>query len=289
MGLPLHAWDLHVHAAPSLFHRWGDAWDVADAAHRARMGGLVLKSHHGSTVETAALLSRRYKSPRILGGLVLNHFVGGLNPFAVDGALRLGAKMIWLPTIHARNHHRRMGRLGGYKFQRAKTKLRPRTGISILDRKGGLVAPVREILRLMNKGAAALGTGHLSGWEIAALQRYIRRERYKIRLLINHVFLAAPGLSVLALKSLQNTQTWFETAYITVSPLVRTSRMRDIAGGILSLPKAQWVLASDSGQKGNPPAPKALELLARGLERNGVSKSGIRKMLVESPKDLLGI
>ena len=49
------AWDLHVHAAPGLFPRWGDARDLADACHAAGMRGVLLKAHHGSTVEVAAM------------------------------------------------------------------------------------------------------------------------------------------------------------------------------------------------------------------------------------------
>ena len=41
---------------------------------------------------------------QILGSVTLNDAVGGLNPFAVEAALDLGARVIWMPTISAQNH-----------------------------------------------------------------------------------------------------------------------------------------------------------------------------------------
>lgn len=36
--------------------------------------------------------------------------VGGLNPDAVETSLKLGAKVIWLPTNTAENHYRKNGK-----------------------------------------------------------------------------------------------------------------------------------------------------------------------------------
>jgi hypothetical protein len=44
------------------------------------MAGFVLKGHYGSSVETAALVDRKVADLKVLGGLLLNQFVGGLNP-----------------------------------------------------------------------------------------------------------------------------------------------------------------------------------------------------------------
>ena len=47
---------------------------------------------------------------RLHGSVVLNHYVGGINPAAVRGALGPSAggepylKVVWLPTVHAAAH-----------------------------------------------------------------------------------------------------------------------------------------------------------------------------------------
>lgn len=39
----------------------------------------------------------------MFGGITLNRQVGGINPYAVESALKLGGKVVWLPTQSARN------------------------------------------------------------------------------------------------------------------------------------------------------------------------------------------
>ncbi|NIO08533.1 MAG: hypothetical protein GTO40_11210, partial [Deltaproteobacteria bacterium] len=159
------AWDLHVHAAPSLFERWGDVWDLARVCGESGMAGLVLKSHHGSSVESATLVDGKVQGVRVFGGLVLNQFVGGLNPFAVEAAVALGAKIIWLPTIHAAAHGDCFGVLGGFPFQSASVNRRPPEGIRILNEQNQPVAPLLEILEVMDGRPTVLGTGHVSAEE----------------------------------------------------------------------------------------------------------------------------
>ncbi|MDP9135245.1 MAG: DUF6282 family protein, partial [Actinomycetota bacterium] len=155
-GLLDGAWDIHVHAAPSHFARWGDAWDLAEACKGAGMRGFVLKCHHGSSVEAAHLLSRKFPELSVFGGVVLNQFVGGLNPIAVESYLALGARIVWLPTIHGSFHADRCGCLGGFGFLRqpqeasssvsdlrssggSPLKRVPEVGLSLLDAEGRLL------------------------------------------------------------------------------------------------------------------------------------------------------
>ena len=182
------AWDLHVHAAPSLFPRWGTVWHLAQACRDAGMAGLVLKSHHGSSVEAASAVSEHAAPLALFGGVVLNEFVGGLNPFAVESCLALGGKVVWLPTIHAAAHGEGFGILGGFPFQRSPVTRRPPSGIRLLDDHGRPPPALCDILDIMNGRPAVLATGHASADEILALAGFVRDQRLRIRLLVNHVF-----------------------------------------------------------------------------------------------------
>lgn len=75
--------------------------ELVKAARDARYRGLVIKSHVEGTASRAALAKAAvWPTGDIVGGLVLNrHSVGGLNPTGVTTALRLGARVIWLPTL----------------------------------------------------------------------------------------------------------------------------------------------------------------------------------------------
>lgn len=282
------AWDLHVHAAPSLFDRRGDVWDLADACAGAGMAGIVLKSHHGSSVEAAALVGARTPRLAVHGGVVLNAFVGGLNALAVEASLALGGRIVWLPTIHAAAHEACFGTLGGFPFQASKVARRPASGLSILDADGRLTRGMLDILEVLDGRSAILATGHVSAREVLALARHLRDTRADIRLLVTHVFFKVPGLTVDDLRALQSDRTWFETAWFTVSPKGNATAAQ-VASWIGALPSARWIMSSDSGQVSSPPGPEALETFARGLIEGGLEERRVREMLTDEPARLLGV
>ena len=106
--------DTHYHVGPELIVRRYDVKSLADVA--VPFGAtLVLKNHTYHTTPLAALARRRFEA-NFFGGVVLNRFVGGLNPQAVEGAVS-GNKtvveseahdpspiVVWMPTVHAKSH-----------------------------------------------------------------------------------------------------------------------------------------------------------------------------------------
>src|SRR5436309_2140268 len=86
------AYDLHVHINPDVIHRRID--DLALAHRFAELGlaGFVLKSHYVPTAERAAVVRGAVPGVNVLGSIVLNNAVGGLNPLAVEIAAREGAR-----------------------------------------------------------------------------------------------------------------------------------------------------------------------------------------------------
>lgn len=102
--------DMHVHTNPDLRTRAYDDFELCDAAVRVGARAIVIKTHLGSTVNRAYLTNRYNERVNgnndftMFGAIVLNRCVGGINPVAVENALKLGAKVVWLPTSSARNH-----------------------------------------------------------------------------------------------------------------------------------------------------------------------------------------
>ena len=115
--------DMHVHTAPDVCQRTYNDLELTAAAVRAGARAIVIKGHHCSTVARAALCNAYNRmafdsnSFVMYGGLVLNYEVGGLNPQAVQTALEMGAKVIWLPTVDAENDCRKHGRTTEYCFR----------------------------------------------------------------------------------------------------------------------------------------------------------------------------
>ena len=95
----------------------------------------------------------------LYGGLVLNREAGGLNPQAVQSALELSAKVIWMPTVDAANEYRLRGKSGG---------------ISIYNENDSLLSALHSIFALIRDHRAVLATGHLGGEEIFHVVREAR-------------------------------------------------------------------------------------------------------------------
>lgn len=172
--------DFHVHSAPSLSPRHTHDPDTLEEARAAGIETFVLKAHEGSSAERAELLGAE-----AVGGVVLNSPVGGANPDAVAVAARLGARVVWLPTISSPTHvaaceQPELAAHRGISF---------RTVPVVTD---GAVRP--EWLEVFDEAARhqmVLASGHLSMDEaVTALDT--ARARGVERLIVNH-----PGLNFL--------------------------------------------------------------------------------------------
>ena len=77
--------------------RIGTDDDVCAQYEAAGFSGFVVKAHHESTVGRAVALSR-HTTMDVVGGIALNHALGGVNPSAVLTALETGGRVVWFPT-----------------------------------------------------------------------------------------------------------------------------------------------------------------------------------------------
>ena len=149
--------DMHVHTAPDICQRTYNDLELTAAAVHAGARAIVIKGHHCSTAARAALCNAYNRSifdsnPFVMyGGLALNYEAGGLNPKAVQTALEMGAKVIWLPTVDAENDCRKHKKSGG---------------IRMTDDRGVPVPELRRIFTLIKEYDAVLATGHISPEEI---------------------------------------------------------------------------------------------------------------------------
>lgn len=266
---------MHVHAAPDLVPRRQNDLELAREAREHGMGGLLLKSHSGSTVERAWLVQQVVgRDFHIYGGLCLNDTVGGLNPSAVETAIRLGAKEIWFPTQSALHHRSFFG---------------DSQGITVFDERGRLRAEVLDILQLVARAGIILGTGHLSPQEILAVAREARRVGVE-KILVTHPETQLTWLDTDFQRLLmEEAHVFFERCLFSTTPAGGGVELLKIAYNIRTIGVESTVLATDFGQPENPPPVQAMEMYLRSLEKTGLSLQDLERMAVRNPRELLSL
>src|SRR5262245_28089300 len=99
--------DLHCHSGPSVMPRRLDHIEAIEEARAVGMRAILFKDHYYSATPVTELLRRHHVADdkiALLSGIALNNTVGGLNRYAVDHAIKLGGKIVWMPTFSAANH-----------------------------------------------------------------------------------------------------------------------------------------------------------------------------------------
>ena len=280
--------DLHVHTYPCIFQRRIDDRQAAQAASDAGMEAIVLKSHHESTVSRAYLLQQEFPNLKIFGGVVMNQYVGGINPAAAEVALRLGAKEVWMPTIDAAHHVDVHGARGSYDTQTSGSEFVWGDPISaVVD--GKVTNETMVVLELIAKHDAMLGTAHLSLEEIRPLL-VAAKDRGVKKILLTHPYFRVPaGMTVDFIKDMVRLGAIAEFGYCTISPmwayvnLEFTKKVMDEVG------YDNCLVMSDTGQSHNPMPPEAVWLYAQGLYEKGVSPGNVDKLIRTTPKAMVGL
>jgi len=281
--------DLHQHAAPSLFERVTDDVGLAAEARARGMRGVLLKAHEQDTTGRAALVRRQVSGIEAYGGIVLNHHTGGLNPAAVDNSIKLGARMIWMPTLSAQHHIDHFGGSHFGKAMKGRTETRtPARGIGVLDGAGVLVPAAREILDLIADAGICLSTGHLSPREIMALVRAARRAGVT-RILVTHPDLTLTGLTVEDQKALAAEGAVLEKDIIVMMPAWQSLSLEQMTKSIREIGPQHCVLATDFGQLHHPMPPEGLRMFVQMLLEQGIGPDEIRTMIVDNPARLLNL
>lgn len=166
------SYDLHVHSAPSHVKRTIDDIDLIKKASTYKMAGVLIKNHYEPTSGRSELINTHFNFfTKAYGGVVLNSTVGGINPYACESALKMGAKIVWLPTRDAENSLR-YGNMKGDFFNRE--------GISVFDEKGKLIKSFKEVVEVVKKYDATLATGHISLEESLKVCDYAIKKNVKV-------------------------------------------------------------------------------------------------------------
>ncbi|QHE51121.1 DUF6282 family protein [Pontibacillus sp. HMF3514] len=281
------AYDLHVHSSPSAFPRKQTDWELVEEARQAGMGGLLLKAHEGTTHDRATLIRDKVPDMNIYGGLVCNLYTGGLSYYAVDMALRMGAKVIWMPTISAKQHAKYFAEHEQGRFFNSKKALDDSAStLTVLNDDGSIKYEVKRILEGIASYDAILATGHLAPDEVDVLVDKAQEIGVK-RILIQHADLGIAQVPMDLQKKLAAQGCLIEKCYLACGEDFRNCTVQQMADSIQEVGVESCVLVTDYGQPHNITPVQGLQEFVVRLLECGIREEEIKRMIVHNPETLL--
>ena len=288
--------DLHIHSGPDFGHRLLDSLEVAAQSKAVKMRAIVLKSHAQSTVERAHHLRRMIGGGLdIFGILCLNPSVGGLNPAAVQMAIKLGAKGVWMPSMWADNHSQYVHRSKTKMGYESLDMVFPPKGLTVFDDNGRLKIEVTEILEMVAEADIMLSTGHLRVDESHALLDEANRVGVK-KMLVHTVNYHVLDYPLKELEKLADKGAFLEFGYTSLPNPVwppddpaRQMSLDGVATVIKTVGAERCVVTSDAGPMASPPQIECIRQWITMLKYKGFSQADIDLMTKHNPARLLGM
>ena len=273
--------DMHLHPGPSAGPCRFDAIQAAQQAQQAGMKAIVLKSH-AYTAAVAIIVSQLVPGIKVIGSICLNYEVGGLNFHAVQNAVGLGAKVVWMPTFSAANSINKMRALG--------LPLEGE-GISLLDGSGKLVPEMERILSIIKENDMVLATGHISPKETFVLIQEAHRIGIR-KMVITHPTdkeFAENHFTIDDLKKLAAMGAFIEFTLIGILPNEFCRDPALIAQTIKTIGPQHCIVSTDLGQPQNPLPVEGMRLFIATLLHHGITQNEVELMIKSNPEMLLDL
>jgi Family of unknown function (DUF6282) len=277
-ALVVGAIDMHCHHGPDPHRvRSVDAAQAVREAEALGLGAVVLKSHAYPTGPVAILMQQTVERLRVFGGICCDFEVGGLNPAAVEVALRTGGKVVWLPTFSSVCDRRKLGL--------------PGPGIPLLDAAGHLVPAVEEILRLARDHDGVVATGHVDLPEQFAVADAARA--LGVRVVMTHALetLVGPDHTLGHVIELADRGVTIEFTYLTCIPggIAATEEPETFAHAMMTVGPERAIMSTDFGQAQSPHPAEGMRLFLAEMLRYGVPPAALDRMARRNPARLLGL
>lgn len=285
--------DLHCHSGPSVMDRRIDHIEVLREAAAAGMRALLIKDHYYSAAPITVLLNRHFAAlgVELLAGVPLNNATGGFNRYAVDHGIKLGARLVWMPTFSAGNHlaHHEKDRDFHRKFPSTRERMLVPEPLSVLDGSGALRDEVKFIVDLIAAADIVLSGGHLHVSEIFALFEYAREAGVK-RLLVNHPSYVVDA-SLEDMAALAGLGAYLEHSMCMFIPGSKFCfyEPRQLDAMIRAVGVERTILGSDLGQSGNPTPVEGFRVVIGTCLELGYRPEQIRRMVSTNACELIGL
>ena len=281
--------DLHVHAGPSLHPRKLDHIAALREADAQGMRAVLLKDHYYPTMPIATLINEKMSfTAQAIGSIVLNNPLGGLNPSAVDYALKQGARVVWMATAHAQNHMAHEAEKPGFKFPQNTKKTVAPIPLTLTDDAGVVRDEVKHILDLIAEADAVVSGGHHHARELFPFYEEAKARGVK-RLFLNHPtyvndcsFQDITSLVGMGVK-MEHSACMFVESTFKMFDAEHLKSVIDAAG------VDNTFFGTDLGQMNNPSPAEGMRMMIQMLIDVGYSDDDIRKMTATIAADLAGL
>ncbi|MEQ2562928.1 DUF6282 family protein [Ventrimonas sp. CLA-AP-H27] len=272
--------DMHIHSAPDIRQRKLDDLQLMEAAVERGVRAIVIKSHMVPTADRATLVNkiRQEKYPdsdfQMFGSLVMNLAVGGINPWAVEASIKLGAKEIFLPTMTAENHCKKENK---------------EHYVSVV-KDGKIVEPLKDVFQLVKDYDVALGTGHISPSEIFTVVEAARDAGVK-KIIVTHPEFHIVGMSLEEeARIVKDYDVLLEKVYAQpIGGGVYKKNLPDNVAHMKEIGCEHFIVSTDGGQMQNPEWYNTIAEYIDYLYDSGFSQEEIDVMTKKNPGRMLGI
>jgi predicted TIM-barrel fold metal-dependent hydrolase len=277
--------DVHIHSAPDIFPRIMNDIDLALSAKEEGMRAILIKNHVVITADRAEIATQQTGFP-VFGAIALNLPVGGLNLEAVEVALKMGAKEVWMPTIHASHYVAQKDHVPTLaKAVKAGTK-----GIYLLNEDGSLKEELYPIFQKIAEYDAALGTGHTTVQEAKKVVKEAAKMGVK-KIIITHPLATFVNYTNEDMKECLDTGAMFlEHVFNDVTRQVAYPiTQKKIAEAIRAIGAKYIIMSTDAGQWLNPIPAQSMGIYIKDMLDLGISEDDVRMMVQTNPARMLGL
>lgn len=278
--------DMHIHPYPDIFPRIADDVEIARAARDAGLRAVLYKCHHENTVSRAYMTNSIVPGIDVVGGVVLNSFVGGINPAAAEAALRFGGRIVWMPTIDSPHHIETHG--GSRNLVGLSAAVGDQKVVPVADGSGNLLPEVFDVLDVVAQYKAALATSHVSPSEAKLLVK-AAAQRGIDKIVLTHPFYRTPGMTLDDVRDLVRDGAVAEFGYCDYSAMWNIADVGQVVDAVRVLGAENCVLVSDTGQMHNPMPGESLRIFAQTIYEKGISEKDVSTMIREVPARLIGL
>lgn len=279
--------DLHCHSGPAAMPRILNHYEAMRECQEAGFRALVYKDHFYLGTPHAILLETLYPDTgvKLYSGIALNNASGGINPHAVNHAINIGAKIVWMPTLSAANH---LKLVAGTNFPATAKKMLPAEPLSALDANGKVSDASKQVCDLIAEGDIILASGHLPVEELHLLYPEAKKRGVK-KMMINHPTFMI-GCSDEDIRQLSRLGVYMEheAGMFTREDeppygSADLKRLIDVAG------VDQTIICSDLGLRGAPRPVAGFRLIVDRLLNLQYSEADIRTLTSKNAAKMLNL